>query len=184
MIVNAKAASQACKHAPGLSRQFIVAAVASLSQCSYRHSVHPVVHECRISSVVRPQERHMKGTAETSTADWRPSPFRCVIKVTPCVAGQCNLQATDEGTPVVSGSVGGVLLDLCLAGGIEGGLLQILLQATDDLGVAVLHILAECLQEESGLRPSTGHRQSMSLLSRSAMLPGLSGCKGDGHLKE
>jgi hypothetical protein len=48
--------------------------------------------------------------------------------------------------PVVSGRIGSMLLDLGLAGGIEGGLLQVLLQAANHLGVSMLHVLAECLQ--------------------------------------
>lgn len=47
--------------------------------------------------------------------------------------------------PVVGGGVGGMRLDLGLAGGVEGGLLHVLLQAADDLGVAVLHVLAVAL---------------------------------------
>lgn len=47
--------------------------------------------------------------------------------------------------PVVGGGIGCVLLHLGLAGGVEGGLLHVVLQAADDLGVAALRILAEAL---------------------------------------
>ncbi len=47
--------------------------------------------------------------------------------------------------PVVCCRVSSVLLDLGFAGGIECGLLQIVLQAANDLGMTVLHILAESL---------------------------------------
>ena len=80
------------------------------------------------------------------------------------------MTATNEGAPVVSGSIGRVLLDLCLAGGVEGGLLQILLQAADDLGVAVLHILAERLQAKLRL----GIASWRSALGTIAPIPALS----------
>ena len=86
------------------------------------------------------------------------------------------MTTTNEGAPVVSGSIGSVLLDLCLAGGIEGGLLQILLQAPDDLGMAMLHILAECLQADSCLsfasqHPALDTAAAVPALSSIAMLP-------------